>query len=750
MKDIFSKQGKASLRYVVYISMVLSIVLFVVSFFYVRDTRLNYDMESFFSAEDDEVQFYQSFKSNFENENDYLQIGITRNKGVLDSLFLSKVTRLTAQIGEVDGVQNLISPTSAKRKLKVPFGGFTNIPVIHLNDPDRYDKDIQITKTSNDFYSTLVSEDLKNIRILVKLEDSLNTSRGQHILYEIGGLLEDQKFEHTAIAGRIATQGFYLKEMRSEMLLFGSVVLLILIVALFFLLRSIYFGVLTFLIVSGGILGTFALINITGNAIDLMVIMTPAILLIIGSSSSIHFFSDVQSRIQAETNRWKSIIQVFTTVGIPIFLNTLTTAAGFAVLSIIPIAPIQKFGLFSAFGILFTFVFLIGFGTIGVLLYNPASQAVRRRKRDNQSRFPPRRIVSISLLGVSIVGLFLLPGIKASNYFLEDLKEGSDLKRNLVFFEQHFDGVRPFELVVHSKLDKGVDDYQFVKKMESFSEKIRVILDVKYMHSALSYLKSGNMAMHSNSPEAYSIPENESSFNKLIRNFEKIKVLEKSSLMHENSFRFSCRTSDLGSAEMARRVREIERIAKEDYPEFEISVTGVAHLIDKTNASLSYYLIHGILISVFISILISLLVTRSFKLALIGMIPNLIPLLAAVILLRLTDTSLNIGTAMIFTVIFGIAVDDTMHFIYRYHLFLKAEEIPNVQEALKKTLLHLKRPMMNTTILLASGFLVFTLSGFNSISTMGLIVSVTLVIALLADMFLLPLLIDFNGIKFNK
>lgn len=730
--------------------MVLAIVLYGVSLIFIKDTKLHYDMESFFSEQDQDVQFYHSFKENFENENNYLQIGISRQKGVFDRSFLAQVENVSNEIAQIKGVEKTVSPTSAKRKLKLPFGGFSNIPVIHIDQPNRYGKDNQISREAGDFYATLLSEDSKSIRVLVQISDSLSSAHGQEVLRQINEIISRKKFENTAIAGRLATQSYYLQEMRSEMLIFVSVVILIIIVALILLLRSVFFGTLTLLIVSGGIFGTFALINLTGNSVDLMVIMTPAILLIIGSSSSIHFFNDLRKGFKLNKDRSDAILYVLRNSGTPIFLNTITTAAGFAVLSIIPIAPIQKFGLFSSFGILLTFVFLVGFGSIGAFIYANKSVNLKSRKFPFRLELPTRRWVSLSLVGISISGLILLPKLKASNYFLEDLKEESELKQNLVFFEEHFDGVRPFELVLRSKSNKDLNDHEFVKQLDAFNLEMTSIFEVEYVHSPLSYIKSGNMAIKANVPKEYAIPDSPSTYQKVLRGLKKYHVFENSNVINQKSYRFSCKTRDLGSSEIAKRMDDLKKVARTKFPDLELSYTGVAYLIDKTNASLSYYLLNGIFISILISILVSFIVTRSLKLALISVIPNIIPLLAAVLILWITGSTLNIGTAMIFTIIYGIAVDDTMHFIYRYYRFLRDSEGKNVPLALSQTIEHLKRPMTNSTILLGCGFFVFTLSGFNSISTMGLVVSSALIIALLADIYLLPSLIGIKGIRFNK
>ncbi|MBI1268550.1 MAG: MMPL family transporter [Cryomorphaceae bacterium] len=734
--------NKKALSRLIQFLKVVSVFLYLASLCLIENTTLNYDMESFFASEDDNVQFYNSFKEKFENENNYLQIGLSRRRGILDSLFLAKVDDVAIKIERINGVESTLSPTSEERKLKLPIGGFTGIPVLHIHEPKKYQGDFQFSKEVGDFYSTLISDDTSSIRVLIHISDSITSAQGREVYRQVTDIISDEQFDDVAFAGRLATQSYYLREMKSEMILFVSVVILVLVISLGFLLRSFYLTILTMLIVSGGIFGTFAIINLTGNSIDLMVIMTPAILLIIGSSSAIHFFNDLRIGFQLTGDRTEAVFHALKSSGVPIFLNTMTTSAGFAILAIIPIAPIQRFGLFSSFGILLTFLFLIGFGSFGAFLRLPQKDLKVKRLDFIKVKFPFGQAATALLIGISVLGMIAVTQMKASNYFLEDLKEGSDLRSDLYYFEKHFDGVRPFELVVRSKSDRELTSLEFAAELDSLNSEVRRIFEVKYVHSALSFLKSANMAIKGNASREYRLANDLAAHRSMFRVLEKFHILENSKLVHNDHYRFSFRTHDVGSEEMSDRIEKLSLVTTIMFPDLEVSYTGVANLIDYTNASISYYLIQGVLISILISLVVSFLVTRSVLLSFISIIPNLIPLLSSVMVLWFIGSSVNIGTAMIFTVVYGIAVDDTMHFIYRFHQNLKMQQRRNVSKAISLTLHHLKRPMAVSTIILVSGFFVFSLSGFRSISSMGLAVSSALVAALLADIYLLPRLIQ--------
>lgn len=136
-----------------------------------------------------------------------------------------------------------------------------------------------------------------------------------------------------------------------------------------------------------------------------------------------------------------------------------------------------------------------------------------------------------------------------------------------------------------------------------------------------------------------------------------------------------------------------------------------------------------------IALLSVLVITKSISISLISLFPNIIPLLFISFLFWISGTHINIGTAIVFSIVFGLSVDDTMHFIYRFNKYRKGNDIP---QAIELTIRHLTRPMIQTSIILGAGFLIFGFSSFHSISILGISVSSALVIALFADLLLLP------------
>ena len=170
-----------------------------------------------------------------------------------------------------------------------------------------------------------------------------------------------------------------------------------------------------------------------------------------------------------------------------------------------------------------------------------------------------------------------------------------------------------------------------------------------------------------------------------------------------------------------------------------IHLTGTGHLLDKNMSHLASSLTKGLLIAVFLVSLLMGFLYKSVKMVLIAIIPNVLPLLMLAAVLGFSGIDLKVSTAIIFTISFGIAVDDTIHFMSKFKLELNKGQ--SKLYALKRTYLSTGRAIILTTLILCSGFLLLILSDFLGTFYVGLLLSLTLLFALIADLFILPVLL---------
>ena len=178
-----------------------------------------------------------------------------------------------------------------------------------------------------------------------------------------------------------------------------------------------------------------------------------------------------------------------------------------------------------------------------------------------------------------------------------------------------------------------------------------------------------------------------------------------------------------------------------------VKLTGSTLLLDKSNEIITCHLLYGLLFAIFIVSVIMGLLYRSVKVTLLALVPNLLPLVMILGIIGWTDMGLKMSTAIIFTIAFGIAVDDTLHFMSRLKSELKKGK--TVDEAIRTTYLSTGRAIVITSTILVLGFGILLFSSFQTTFITGLLVSLALLFALFADLILLPVLLN-NLVKDNR
>ena len=344
-------------------SWILLVLVISVSVYFgltLREVKFNYNIESFFSNNDPEVEFYESHKEIFGNENDVLLIGIKNNDGIFAEGFLKKVEALTKKLSELEELEKVISPSNLKMVYKMPIG-MLKAPVIHLEDESKRENDKFKIYNSNTYTGTFFSQDTSAITIVLSLKSGLNKKENEQLLAAVNLELEGTNIDEYHLAGRIHTQQYYIGNMKFQMLLFGVLALLLFIGSLYFIFRNVMYVVLSMLPVLVSLIWTFGLMSVMGIQVDLMLTLVPTLIVVISTSSSIHLITSYQRKQSRGSSRTEAIKEAVSDTGFPSLLNALSTGIGFLSLIMIAVVPIQRFGIFAAIGIILSFI-------LGILL----------------------------------------------------------------------------------------------------------------------------------------------------------------------------------------------------------------------------------------------------------------------------------------------------------------------------------------------------------------------------------------------
>ena len=361
----------------------------------------------------------------------------------------------------------------------------------------------------------------------------------------------------------------------------------------------------------------------------------------------------------------------------------------------------------------------------------------------------PKKIILVTAL-ISCFALWGMVKIDINNNFLDDLNDNSALKEDLNFFEQNFSGIRPFEMGIDLVDTSGnILDKNVLVEIEKVENYLKVEYGIGFILSPITIVKSINMALNGGKNDFYKLPESDSQMNKINRLINRYKnrrgvpVLLSNDQLHG---RIAGKMKDLGSKKVGHLNDDLNDFISNniDHSLLKFELTGAAELMDSSNSRIASYLIVGLGFAFLVIALVIGLIFRSGKVAIISLLPNFLPLLMIAGIMGIFNIELKVATALIFTIALGIAIDDTIHLLSRYKT--EMTKTTSSMRALKTAYLSTGKAIILTSIILSSGFVVFTMSEFYSTFYIGLLVSITLLIALTSNLVILPLLIS----KFYK
>lgn len=726
------------------LSFLLAGTLLGVSF--LPDLRFSYDIETFFAADDPDVAFYEVHRRTFGNENDFLLVGIRNRAGIFKQDFLQKVDSLGQALKQFPGIEKVFSPTRLYEVVKSPFASL-RIPLIPLDEPEQYAQSRQRIYESEIYTHSFFSADTQSLSLLLQKQSGGQRQTNDSLLLAVQSAVAAHRFDDFHLAGRMQTQYYYVSQMKKQMLLFAALAAILFLGALFFIFRNLQYVLLALGAVLLSQIGIFGMIGWLGIPIDLMLTLLPSLIFVISTSGSIHLITRFRQAYHSPAVRLAAIEKAVAETGLPNFLNALTTAIGFSSLAMIPVPPIQRFGLLVAGGILFSFLasLLFIFSILKLTAPPPLPAPLQSGKvAGTMIRFAEKRPLLLTNSFVLFVAccLYFSFQVRIDNHFLDDLNAASRIKQDLDFFDTHFAGIRPFEVNVQPRAGNRLLSLAALQEMDAVEQYLRERYDAGFLLSPLALIKSIHKSTHAGSPDAYRLPDTEQELAKILALAEKQKLWKKTLPVMNGDFsigRITGRTQDEGSRQFKQKNQALDDFLRTHTHLLTFRVTGAAQLMDNANHHIAWNLTKGILLAIVLTTLIIGRFTASWKLALLSLVPNLLPLLFVLGMMGLMGISLKVATALIFTIAYGIAVDDTIHFLNSYRLNRQAGA--DIPAAIGATLTQMWRPMLYTSLVLFMGFLIFTLSEFTSISMLGTLTGGALILALLADLLLLPALL---------
>lgn len=745
----------------------LILLVLVTGYFVAAFNRVyfDYDFEKFFPQDDPETQYFNEYRETFDSDNDFVLIALLNEKGIFDEQFLGNVAALTDSLKTARYVTQVASPTNLKQLTFDPlFGAPIEKPWLRYNAPTLYEKDSLRIYRQPELNGTFFSPKGKAICIIVKTENYIGKTQCDELSADLDRIFANYTFDEVHVAGRSTGQAYYVNLLEREFALFVSISILLIITFLIVAFRSAWGVWVPLLVVLMSVVWTVGLLARLNQPLGIMLNILPVIIFVVGVSDVVHLITRYFEELRQQKPKMLALKTAFKEVGLATLLTSLTTGIGFLTLLTASIRPIQEFGMYTAIGVVLAFILaftllpaVLVLAPIPKAINHPANLVFWNRHLRRFFRFTIANRVSVLVGGIAvlIVSLVGVSMVKSDNFLLEDLRESDPLKQQFYFLEKHFGGVRPFEMAV-DVVDpyKTVWNLKVLKELEKISNYLESDYGVGAQMSVVNIVKGLNQAQHNGNIDYHRLPDNDDELEYLQTKLDRVQkagILKAFVTEDGKKVRFSGRIADSGNVAVTALNHKLDSfmVANIDPLLLRHKITGTSQLIDLNNSYLSKSMIWGLLIAFGVIAIIMGFLFRSLRIVIISLIPNILPLLMIGGIMGFVGIPLKVSTSIIFTIAFGIAVDDTIHFMSKLKLELAKGK--SMFYAIKRTYLSTGKAIVVTSIILCGGFVTLIFSGFLGTFYIGVLISLTLLFAVLADLTILPvLLIFFYGNKRAK
>ncbi len=539
-----------------------------------------------------------------------------------------------------------------------------------------------------------------------------------------------------------------------QIFLFLSILITSLILYLFF--RSFKATLYSMMVVCVGVVWSVGIQSMFGYEITILTGLIPPLMVVIGIPNCVFLLNKYHSEYKMHGNQMKALSRVIQKIGNAIFLTNTTTALGFATFIFTKSAILIEFGVLASIAIFVVFILSI---LIIPIVFSFLAPPKDRHTKHLENKLMEKivgylefivkykrkyvYIVTAIVLVSSIYGISL---ISTTGNMIDDLPKNDPIVEDLIFFEKSFNGVMPFEVVIDTKQKNGIfaNNGKTLYKIQKLQKELDKYSEFSKPLSIVEAIKFSYQAYKGGKPKYYILPPATElkKLKKYVQNDQR-KNKFSSFIDPENQItRISFQIADVGTKEMDALINDIQpKIDSIFSPkDYKVTLTGTSVTFLKgTNYLVENLLTSLILAIILIASLMSVLFS-SVRMVLVSLLPNLLPLITTAGLMGFFGIPIKPSTILIFSIAFGISVDDTIHFLAKYRQELKHRKW-NIKESVHLALKETGVSMIYTSIVLFFGFGVFTVSSFGGTVALGILVSVTLLFAMLADLVLLPSLL---------
>lgn len=560
---------------------------------------------------------------------------------------------------------------------------------------------------------------------------------------------------HVYISGMPVVRTMSSVTIVSEVAFFVGLALLITSLLFYLFFRSFIATLVSMTVVVIAVFWSFGTIGALGYPITILTAVIPPLIIVIGVPNCIFLINKYQQEYKRHQNKMRALSRVIAKVGNATLFTNVTTAFGFFTFLFTSSKSLMRFGLVASLNIMGVFVLSL---LIIPILYSYLPEPKARHLRHLSRRWVERFIGSLAFLirarrrwiylGVLLLMALALNGIRrvhrSGNPF-DDLPKDKTFYKDIRFFDAQFGGVLPLEIYLDAGRRQGIERQGVLRRMDSLSRWIEAQQGLNKPVSLVDLVKFSRQAFYGGDPAFYSLPSAQErpfilSYAK--RSGKGLQLLKNYVDSTGQKARITTLMKNMNTEAMGRIFEGLKRQLKRYFPadQFHTYLTGAAYVYYKGTK----YLINNIGISLGLAVLLIALfmatVFRSVVMAVISLLPNLLPLLMTAGLMGYCGIPIKPSTILVFSIAFGISVDDTIHFLAKYRQELQVFK-GDIQKSVLLALRETGVSMFYTSIVLFFGFSIFMLSSFGGTQALGGLISITLLFSMVTNLLLLPALL---------
>jgi predicted RND superfamily exporter protein len=706
---------------------------------------------------------YNSFTETFGDEGNVIVIALK------DSLFFTPDKRnawreLNNQIETFPEIEMVLSTDNLQELIKDQKNQklvLQKVPLSAAKDSTAILKFKEKLFLELPFYKNLIFDiETNTIRSVIYMNpDIVNTSKRKDFIFDqfipLIESFENKTSSDIHVSGMPYIRTLNAQNIVDEIGLFvlGATLITSLIFFLFF--RSFRATFISLFVVAIGVMWAFGILGWLGYEITVLTALIPPLIIVIGVPNCIFLINKYQQEIAKHSNQAKSLQRVIIKVGNATLMTNLTTASGFATFILTNSKILKEFGVVASINIIAIFALSLLIIPISYsLMPLPKKKHLKHLKNksidyfvrwmENKVRKKRVNVYIVSLIGL-IIGITGIYQIKISGSLIEDMPKSAEFFQDIRFFDQSFNGIVPVEIWIDSKRENGIVKPATLQRMNQLQETIEEIPELAPPLSVVNAIKFAKQAYYNGNPNYFSLPTSqENSFiYPYLNNAKGNNQLINGYVDSTGQFgRITTYMKDIETDRMERIEADLRAAMAKIFPKsrYGAEITGKALLFLKGTKYLINNLILSLSLAIFLIALFMAFLFRSFKMIIISLIPNLLPLIITAGVMGFTEIPLKPSTILVFSIAFGISVDDTIHFLAKY----RQELIANgwkINKAVFAALRETGISMFYTSIVLFFGFSVFMSSNFGGTQALGGLVAVTLLMAMLANLILLPSLL---------